>query len=436
MALAKNKKEEKPREYTKRQLSHHKKQERRQKIILFSGIGVIVAVILIITGGWFFGEYYPLNKTIVTVYDTKISQSMLIDTMVLIAQNNQGVDLSSQMDYILNYMVQNELNKRAAAAMGFTISDDEIEKAGGKNLNAAQKAGIYSSLLMTKLKEEYFNKQVPDSGNQVLMNAMLVESEEQIPQIRQELLSSGNFSALADKYAVNKVSKDNHGIFDWHPASVLTTDIGTAIPVDWAFSENVSVGDISSGLSDNVSSKQLGYWLIRVNETPVSIAPGEDSTVPDTSANVSAVLVSSLAEAQRVKAMLEATDDISAIADKYSQYSPSQQGHGQLGIITASENISSPFNDYAFNSGTVVGKWSDPIQDTKYWTKGGAWFVQVVDRSNDHPYSKDDKDTMVNKAYSDWTQSLWTGTTDKIVYDFNDAERAFAIKRATENLAG
>jgi parvulin-like peptidyl-prolyl isomerase len=435
--LAKNRKEEKPREYTKRQLSHHKKQERRQKIILISGITVIVAVILLITGGWLFGEYLPLNKTIVTVYDTKIKQSMLIDTMIYFSQGNSGVDLASQMDSILNYMIQNELNKQAAAAMGITVSDDEIETAYGKNLDEAQKAGAYGSLLNTKLKDEYFNTQVPDSGNQVLMNAMLVESEELIPQLRQELLSSGNFSALAEKYAVNTVSKDNKGVFDWHPASVLTTNIGTSIPVDWAFNENVSVGDISSGVSDNSSSKQLGYWLIRVNETPAAITESENtSVVVDTSANISALLVSSKAEALRVKALLEANNDISAIADTYSQYSPSQQGHGELGIVAESENISAPFNNYAFNANTIVGAWSDPIQDTQFWTKGGAWFIQLVDRSNNRAYSKDDKDTLITKAYSDWTNALWTGAADKIIYNFNEEERALALQRATEKITG
>jgi parvulin-like peptidyl-prolyl isomerase len=423
--LAKNRKEEKPREYTKRQLSHHKKQERRQKIILFSGITVIVAVILLVTGGWLFGEYLPLNKTIVTVFDTKIKESMLIDTMTYFAQSNSGVDLSSQMDNILEYMIQNEVNKRAASELGVTVSDEDIEKDYGKGLNAAQKAIAYSNLLTTKLKEGYFNDQVPDSGNQVLMNAMLVESEELVSQIRPELISSGNFSALADKYAVNKVSKDNKGIFDWHPASILTTNIGTSIPVDWAFSENVSVGDISAGLSDNTSSKQLGYWLIRVNSAPVVIE-GED----DTSANVSALLVSSMAEAQQVKALLENTTDISSIADQYSQYSPSKQGHGELGIVLASENISTPFNDYAFSANSTIGKWSSPIQETQFWTKGGAWFVQLVDRSNDRAYSQDDKDTMISSAYSDWTSARRTDATDKIIYNFNEDERAFALKKA------
>jgi hypothetical protein len=437
--LVKKSKEEKPREYTKRQLSHHKKQERRQKIILISGITIIVAVILIITGGWLFGEYLPLNKTIVTVSDIKIKQSMLIETMKYFVQANNGADISSQMDSILNFMIQNELNKKEAAALGITISDEDIEKAYGKDQNAVPKTILYANLLTNKLKAEYFDTQVPDSGNQVLMNAMLVEDEELIPQLRQELLSSGNFSMLADKYAVNTVSKENKGVFEWHPASVLTTEIGTSIPVDWAFNENVSVGDISSGLSDNSSSKQLGYWLIRVNETPVSVAVGDNTSAEgekDVSANVSALLVSSKAEALRVKALLEATNDISAIADQYSQYSPSQQGHGELGLVLESQNISAPFNGYVYNADTVVGAWSDPIPDTQFWTKGGSWFVQLVDKSNDRAYSEDDKSTLVNKLYSDWTTALWTSNTDKIVYNFNEKDRQLAIQRASVKIAG
>jgi hypothetical protein len=421
------KREEKPREITKRQLSSHKRQELRQKIILITGTSIIAAIVLLVGFGWFFGEYYPLNKTIVTVYDTKIKQSMLIDTLVYFGQGYSGLDLASQIDYVLKYIVQNELNKKAASAMDILVSDAEIVEEYGKGLNEAQKASAYATLLTQKMKDQYFSTVVPDSGNQVLMNAMLVESDEIIPQLRAELLSSGNFSALADKYAGNYVSKNNKGVFDWHPADILISDIGTAIPVDWAFSENVSAGDISSGVSDNTSSKQLGYWLIRVNERPENFST-------NASANISALLVSSQAEAERVKALLEATDDISAIADQYSQYSPSQQGHGELGIIEASENISTPFNDYAFDPDAVPGEWSTPIQDTKYWTKGGSWFIQVVDKENGRPYSEEDMEQKLNTAFSEWSEGLWADATENIIYTFDQEERDFAIKRATEKL--
>jgi hypothetical protein len=422
--LVKKIEEKQPREYTRRQLSHAKKQALRQKIYLFSGIAIIVAVILLTLSGWLFGEYLPYHKTIATVYDTKITENDLIDTLVVYGSSQSGIDIEQNLDYILSSVVQNVLVEKEAAKLGISVSEQEISDAvQGTKLNNARKAMVRASLLTEKLREEYFNKQVADSGNQVLMNAMLVESEELVPGIRDRLLSGDNFTTLAEQYAVNVVSKNNKGVFDWHPQTVLTSDISTALPVDWAFSENVKKGDISEAISDNVSSKQLGYWLIRLNAKP------EDTGEKGISANVSALLLSSQAEALRIKAQLEAGDSLAALADTYSQYSPSQQGHGEL-MAAQSDNISTNFNNYAFNPETQLGKWSDPIKEDRFYTKGGAWIVQIVDKSNEHPYSTDDKSTLVDTAYSDWVSNLWLSTTTDIKYTLDDPDRQLAVERA------
>jgi len=425
--LAKKTEEKQPREYTKRQLSHAKKQQLRQKIYLFGGIAVIVVVIVLTLAGWIFGEYLPLHKTIVTVYDTKISESDLIDTLYAYASSQQNFDMTQNMDYIVSAMVQNELVRKAAAELGITVTDQEVTDAmTSAKINKGYESIVRGSLLTDKLKKQYFAKQVPDSGNQVLMNAMLVESESVVPEIRARLLSGDNFSMLADEYAQNTVSKTSKGVFDWHPQSVLESNLSTTIPTKWAFSENVTKGDISDALSDNVSSKLLGYWLIRLNE-PLTT---QNET---TSANVSALLLSSKAEALSVKARLEAGDNLTAIADKLSQYSPSQQGHGQL-VETVSANVSGVFNDYVFKGGATIGKWSDPLQDTRYWTKGGAWIVQVVDKSNSHAYSADDKSTLIDNAYSAWVTKLGQDATDDIKYTMDAPDRATALDRATKKL--
>lgn len=432
--MAKRNKEKQPREYTKRQLSSFKKQQRRHRFILFGGISVIFAVVLIIIAGWFAGEYLPYHKVIAKVYDKEITQADLIDTLEyyysMYTAYGQNFDLETQSDYILSAMVQNELVRRGGAQLGFTVSDEEVKEYLGENAKTTSKAVkeiVRISLLTQKLKTEYFGKQVGDNGTQVLMNAMLVESEEIIPQLRERLLSGDNFTILAEEYAVNPASKDSKGVFDWHPQSILKDKVGSSIPVDWAFRDDVTAGQISDAIADNVSSKQLGYWLIRLNEKPVD-ADGE------TSANVSALLVSSMAEAERVKTLLEATDNISAIADKYSQYSPSKQGHGELGIVTVSQNISAPFNEYVFNAGTVVGEWSNPIKDTRFWTTGGAWLVQVVDKEINRPYSTVDKDELINDAYTEWSNALWTGTAADIVYEFSDVEKQWAIDKVNRRI--
>jgi hypothetical protein len=425
------KKEEKPQhEYTKRQLSHHRKQQLRQKIILFSGIAVLVAVVALVISGWYFGDYRPYHQTIVKVYDTNLSEADLIDTMKyyysMYAAYGQTIDLSQQTDYILSSMVQNELLRRGAEQLGISVSDDEIKTSLGDSYDASSKAIralVRASLLTEKLQSDYFGKQVGDTGSQVRINAMMVESNEIASQIHDQLLSGGNFTALAEQYAVNTSSKNSKGFFDWHPASILKTDLGSSIPGDWAFSDDVKAGDVGN-ISDNASSKQLGYWLIKVQEKQ-----GSDN------ATTQALLVSSLEEARQVKKLLEAASDISAIADKYSQYTPSKEKHGNLGVVTASENISTPFNDYVFNAETRTGVWSDPVKDTRFWTTGGHWVIQVVDKSADHPYSETDKDSLVSNAYSEWANGLQTSAVTDINYQFSDAQKQWAIDRVNKDVA-
>jgi hypothetical protein len=389
---------------------------------------VIVAVVLLILAGWLFGEFLPNNKAIATVYDEDITQKELVETLVVYG-GMYGIDINQNLDYIMSSLVQNALVKHEAAKLGITVSDEEIDTAlNGADVNDAQRALAHASLLAEKLKKEHISNQVPDSGNQVLMNAMLVESEEVAAVVRQRLTSGDNFTALAEEYAMNTVSKNNKGVFDWHPQAILSSDIGTSIPVNWAFSENVTKGQVSEFLSDNSSSKQAGYWLLRLNEEPSLTAENT------TSANVSALLLSNETEALSVKAQLEAGADLGSLADTLSQYSPTQLGHGNI-TVDQSENISGEVNNYIFNPDTPLGEWSSPIRDERYWTKGGAWVVQIVDKSSDHPYSEDDRSTLIDTAFSEWVNSLYLASVTDIKYSFDDAARTRAIEEANKKIA-
>jgi hypothetical protein len=425
--LAKKTVDKQPREYTKRQISHAKKQQMRQRIYLFSGIGVIIAVILLTLSGWIFGEFIPLHKTVIKIYDTTISEGDVIDSLVAYGSMQTGLDIEQNIDAIISAMVQNELIRKVAAELGITVSDQEVSDAvKGTKVSKGYQDIVRASLLTEKLKKEYFNKQVPDSGNQVLMNTMMVESEALASEIRAKLLSGDNFSMLAEKYALDTASKNNKGVFDWHPQSILESSIGNTISTKWAFSESVTKGDISSALSDNATDKQVGYWLIKLDGKPVN--DGEE-----TSANVSALLLSSLDEAIRVKAQLEAGDNLSMLAEKLSQYTPSKDGRGQMTVVQ-SENISAVVNGYIFNENTRLAQWSEPLKDTQQTTKGSAWIVQLVDKSNDRPYSTDDKNTLVDNVYSAWASKIFTSASSDVEYTFDDSQRAMALDRANRKL--
>lgn len=424
--MAKKKKEEKPREYTRRQLSHFQKQKRRQRIVFISGIVIIAAVVLIVFSGWLNGEYLPLHKTAIKIYDTKINTAYFIDTLKIAGKGQEVGRIQAMVDSVMNEIIQNELMKQGAARFGIKVSDEDV-KAALKNttlpVNDASMGLMRSQLIQDRLKKEYFASQVPESDNQVYMMAMLVESEPLAFEVRDKFISSNNFTALAGEFAQNYTSKQNKGDYGWHPYPILLGQLGSAIPVDFAFS--AEKGTLSSPLPDKDAYKQLGYWLIRVNNLELD----------ENSANVSALLLSSEVEAKDIKARLEAGEELGPIADELSQYSPSKEGHGELGIMDVSENISDVFNGYVVSPKTELGKWSNPIREGSYWTKGGAWLVKVVDKDNDRKLSTEDRNTLINKAYDDWISGLWLQAAADINNSGLTGElKTWAIDRAIKEL--
>jgi parvulin-like peptidyl-prolyl isomerase len=422
--VAKKKKAVKPREYTRRQLSHFQKQKRRQRIIFISGIAIIAAIILIVLVGWFIGEYRPLHKTVIKVYDTKINTEYFIDTLEIAGKGQEAGRIEAMTDSVVNEIIQDELVRQGAVRFGITVSDDEVKKAiAGSSLpvNNASMGLMRAQLLQNRLKSEYFASQVPESDNQVYMMTMLVESESLALEVRDKFISSNNFTALASEYAQNYTSKQNKGDYGWHPTSIYLNQLGSTIPVDFAF--HAEKGALSPPLPDKDAYKQLGYWLLRVNNRP-----------DEGSANVSALLLSSEVESKDIKARLEAGEELGPIADEYSQYSPSQEGHGELGIMDVSENISDAFNGYVVNPETELGKWSNPIREGGYWTKGGAWLVKVVDKDNDRKLSTEDRGTLIDKAYSDWMSGLWLASAADIDNSGLTELKTWAIDRALKEL--
>jgi hypothetical protein len=253
------------------------------------------------------------------------------------------------------------------------------------------------------------------------MMTMLVESDSLALDIRDRLMNGDNFTALAGEFAQNYTTKQNKGDYGWHPASILLSQLGTSIPIDFAF--GAEAGALSMPLSDNDSSKQLGYWLLRVNARPQEIT-----------ANVSALLLNSEVQAKEIKARLETGEELGPIADEYSQYSPSKEGHGELGVIDVSENISNAFNGYVANPATELGKWSAPIREDQYWTKGGAWLVKVVDKDNNRKLSTEDRDSIINKTYNDWLSQLWMEASASIMSNMTAEQQKWAVDRVIKSL--
>lgn len=406
--MAKKRRQEKPKEYTRRQLSHFKKQKRRQRIIFIAGMVIIAVVILLPLAGWVSSDYYPLHKTMLVVNGKKFTVANYIDVMKVMGTTQSSTDVSTLANNAYQTMMQNEVVRQGAARLGITVSNDEI-KNYLKNLNLPQSKSYMnffeSQLLVQKLQASYFGSKVPQTGNQTHPLIMMLESDQQAAEIRQRLVNGDNFTALAKEFGQDYYSKNiNQGDYGMHVRDVLKDELSSAIPLDYAF--NSPVGSLSPPLSDNETSKQLGYWLIKIADRP------EEGKV-----NVQALLVSDNATALNVKARLEAgTASLADMADQYTQYSLSKEKHGDLGVISESENATytKAFNDYVFYSEATVGRWSPPIRETELWTKGASWLVKVLERADDAAVSDEDKNTLISKALNDWYSQLTSAPDFKV----------------------
>ncbi len=396
----KKKKVEKPKEYTRRQLSHFKKAKRRQHIIFISGVSIIAAIILIIVGGWLGTEYLPLHRTMLRVNGVEFNVAYYIDVMKIGRNSDQTQDAGTLSNNALQEMMRGEVIRQEAEKLNITVSNEEIDTLL-KNMNLQDSAGFRgyygNQLLEHKVKNSYFGSKVPTEDTQVHALIMMLESDQKAMEIRERLVNGDNFTALASEFGQDYYSKSvNQGDFGWHPRDVLKDQLSSAIPLDYAFSADAGV--LSPPLSDNETYKQLGYWLIYLADRP------EAGKV-----HVKALVVSDNATAMDVKARLEAgTLSLADAVDEYTEYSLSKETGGDFGVIDVSENgtYTDAFNAYIWDPDTPTGQWSEPVPEKELWTRGGSWLVKVIEEEENRVVSDEDRSYLINQAFDEWISQL------------------------------
>jgi len=412
--LAKKKNVEKPqRQITKRQLSSIKRQKRRQNFIFYGGILIIAAVIVIVFVGLYMGEIRPYHQTVLKVYDREFNAQYLMDTTKyfgrLYPPETYLTNLSSLVYSSPNYITQSELIRRGAAELGITVDDDEVKESLKENEVTVNDASVdlaRLSFLNERLLEEYFKPQVPATANQVNMMAMFLESESQASAITAEFAASGNFTGLAGEYSLDFYTKEKMGDLGWRSRDFLEYEMGTTVPVEYAF--DAEIGTLSQPIYDE-KSKPIGYWLVNILERQ-----------ENDQAYVEVILLGSVEEADIVFHRLIDGENFGELAREFSQDDSREQG-GDLGWVTPGSR-SAVFDEYVFNPEAVDLGVQGPIEDTSVSTKGGYWLVKVVDREENRPLEDEEKESLAEKAFSDWVSQLWEDATDEIDQSFLTAE--------------
>ena len=408
---------------TKRHLSHLQQQRRRRRIILSIGIAVISVVILLVGAGvysqWYLPEYKPLHQTVLEVNGTKFNMDYFIEALEFYS-GGQAQYIELLVGLTAENIQQGELIRQQALELGYSVNDKEVDRELEENdlpVNRAARDIVETRLLIEKMKEEYFEPQIPLSGEHRHVLAMFLEGEHRAAEIRDRIEAGEDFAVLAGELSLDSVSKEKSGDLGFKPQGVLDGLLNTSVVDSFAF--DVEVGLVSQPLYDGEKSKNLGYWLIEVLEKKAD--PEE--------VHVQAILLSSEEEALSVKARLEAGENFGDLAAELSQLAGADEDRGDLGSVSRGTQ-SQAFEKFVFSIETELNTVSQPIGDESQTTEGGCWLIKVLDKDPDKQLSDEDRELLLSYALTDWVSSVTDDPANEVVNYLDDEMRAFAIERA------
>ena len=420
--MAKKNREKPRREITKHQLAHWQQQKRRQHILFGVGIFIIAAVLIIVGVGWYTNQYQPLHQTVISVNGTRFNMDYYIKALKFYGKGQPTYYMYSLADDVVPVIEQNELVKQEAVELGISVNQDEVDKEL-KSLNPPLSKDyrdfVRAAMLVDKLRDDYFDKQVSVYTKQRHITVMLLESESQAIEIRTRLESGESFEALAGEFSLVSYSEEENSDMGWRPEGILTTLFGTSVVDDYAFSSEIGV--LSQPLHDEEIFKGVGYWIVKVLDK---------ESEPD-KADVQIMLLGSEKEALEVRTKLEAGDDFATLAQEFSQHETKDNGGEVTGVTP--DMMSLALSEFVFDPELELEAVSEPIFDDTAVTKGGYWLVKVVDEDDNRQIEDSDRDLLKSEAFTEWVKALRDDPENK-VEDYLDGEmKAWAVERATRS---
>jgi len=372
---------------TKHQAAKWQRQNRIRRIIITASIVFLVGIISYVSYEYYAAQIKPFNEKVITVNDVSFDMKYYVN--MLDAQTKE-LEPNSTYSYtyaVAQYIEDAELMKQGAKELNITVSEKEIQKIVEEQNFPKDEVyrDIARTLLLSENLSEYFDSQLQGKMLQANMQVMLVESKQVANAVLGRVSSGGNFTELVREFSYDNVTKKYDGNLGWLPEELIPQTITETF--------NLTPGEISQPIYDNSTSKDIGYWLIKVNE--------ED---PENGINVSAMLLGSEQEALEIKSELDEASDFSELAKSYSLHSSKYKG-GELGWLKEEEketnDFSDAFDEVAFQLST--GQVSEPVKDETVQTKGGYWIVKVWDKQQ-HELDKDAREVVKNKHFSEWLE--------------------------------
>ncbi len=417
------KKQERPRyEPTRRQRSRWKQQKRRQRIIFGVAILIVVAVLSVIGvgvyQGWYVSDYKPLHEIVLEVNGTKFNMEYYINMLKYHTQDMSPDFAYYMASYVVDAIESNELVRQEAEALGITVSDEELDELINAIVPPPEEGyrdAIAAEFLLLKMRDEYFEEQVPKYADQRHIMAMFLESEAQANEVIDRIEAGEDFTALAAALSLDEVTKEAEGDLGWRPLGVLPFVVESTVLEESAFSAEVGV--LSQPILEETKSKQVGYWLIEVIEV--------DETVDPIKATVRRILVGSEQEALDIRDRIEAGEDFAELAAEFSLDTLSNTAGGEITLSPLESTAA--FDAYVFDSEVEWGVLSQPIRDTDGSSTGGYWLIEVVASEENREIDDENRLILKNDALSNWVEELKNNPENNIVNHLDEEKMQWAV---------
>lgn len=228
--------------------------DRAQRLAILGG----ALVLLVFVVGWVAYRLYDQNigrpnTVILTVGGDEITLSYYSERLYKFAREN-GTDsnLGIAEQSLLHKLEDETLTVQLAKEKGVTVSDDDITQAIGKDIGLPQGGTplSFDNLLRAYLKDnnltadgyrrlvrafvsdlklaDAFAAEVPDTGELVVVRAVVVGSKEAADAIRLRIGKGEDMGTIAQSESLD-ASKSRDGLLDAQPPSLLAAEIQAAI---------------------------------------------------------------------------------------------------------------------------------------------------------------------------------------------------------------
>jgi len=174
---------------------------------------------------------------------------------------------------ILDWMIEQVLIEQAAAGMGITVTDEEVQAAIAQLVQDAgsqeafqerlERSGMTLSDLQAQLRAELLRARVlervqatvPERAEQVHARHILVDTRERAEALLGQIQAGADFAQLARTYSQDESTRDAGGDLGWFPRGVLLAPEVEEV----AFS-------LQAGQVGPIVQSQFGYHIVQTLE--------------------------------------------------------------------------------------------------------------------------------------------------------------------------